>query len=291
MTVQAAAIGSQRAEESSRAALWIAPESREFLVNNGVHFLDDLDRAAPVVEFEKASLPGWRRRFAIDMQDGAGLSCRFYVKHFDSPPLSAQVKRILSGHPLRTFAGIEKYWIDRVGNAGIRVPQLVAFGDVRRTVWERTSALVIAEAPGQSLETWAKRGERVSRVWLQELARFVARFHAAGFVHRDLYLCHIFVDGAPDQRPQFCLIDLQRVMHAPLRRRRWIAREIAQLHYSTPSSVATVRDRLRWLKYYMGAAWCNKRKKRGLMRRILQKSASIAAHDARRRAKLRESKT
>lgn len=273
----------EEADNTDERSLWIAPDRRELFARNGVQRVDDLDHVEAVHRFEKTGLPPWRRRFAIELCDAAGAAQRLYVKRFLHPPVRTQLRRILSGHLRRSTAGVERYWIRRVGDAGISVPRAAAFADDLRGGWERDSALVLSEAPGESLERWARRGRRASTAWVQELARFVARLHAAGFVHRDLYLCHIFVDGVEDRRPRFCLIDLQRVMHTPLRRKRWIAREIAQLHYSTPASAVRPRDRLRWLKCYLGARWDNKRWRRAMIRRVLRKAAAIRAHDMRRR--------
>jgi len=266
--------------------LWIDPRRQALLVNNGVTCLGDLDGANRSAQFDKPALPGWRQRFAIELSGDDGNTHRLFVKRFLKPPFAAQLKRILSGHARRGAAGVEKYWIDRVGSAGIAVPLPAAIAEDIRAIWERDSALVLAEAPGESLEVWAQRGQRASRVWIRELARFVARLHAAGFIHRDLYLCHIFVHGSEDRRPDFCLIDLQRVLHAPIRRRRWIVRELAQLHYSTPASAASRTDRLRWLRAYLGGQWSVRRKRRAMVRQIVRKADSIAAHDARRRGQV-----
>lgn len=268
---------------SAALTLWIDPRRQALLINNGVTCLRDLDAANRAAQFDKPTLPDWRRRFAIELSGDDGDTHRLFVKRFLSPPFAAQLKRILSGHARRGAAGVEKYWIDRVGSAGIPVPLPAAIAEDVRAIWERDSALVLAEAPGESLESWARRGQRASRVWGRELARFVARLHAAGFIHRDLYLCHIFVNGPEDRRPDFCLIDLQRVLHAPIRRKRWIVRELAQLQYSTPASAATRSDRMRWLKAYLGGEWFNRRKRRAMIRRVVRKAQSIAAHDARRR--------
>ena len=274
--------GSASAPEA--LALWIDPRRQALLVNNGVTCLGDLDAANRIAQFDKPTLPDWRQRFAIELSGADGDTHRLFVKRFLNPPFAVQLKRILSGHARRGAAGVEKYWIDRVGSAGIPVPLPAAIAEDVRAIWERDSALVLAEAPGESLESWARRGKRASRIWIRELARFVTRLHAAGFIHRDLYLCHIFVHGSEDRRPDFCLIDLQRVMHGPILRRRWIVRELAQLQYSTPASAASRTDRMRWLKAYLGGQWSDRRKRRAMIRRIARKAESIAAHDARRRS-------
>jgi hypothetical protein len=116
---------------------------------------------------------------------------------------------------------------------------------------------------------------------IEELARFVARFHQTGFVHRDLYLSHIFVDAA-DGRPTFRLIDLARVFRPRWFRRRWVVKELASLNFSTPPTSATATDRLRFLRVYLGRDRLGAADRR-LIRRVVGKTGRIARHDARRR--------
>ena len=85
-----------------------------------------------------------------------------------------------------------------------------------------------------------------------ELARLVADFHRAGFVHRDLYLSHIFIcnTGKPTDET-FCLIDLQRVFRPKFRRRRWMVKDLAALNFSTPEELVGRWERLRFLCRYV----------------------------------------
>ena len=160
--------------------------------------------------------------------------------------------------------------------------------------WERRSFILLREVPGESLERWwpqhlppesQETHPNRRRVRLDRLARFVAGFHAAGFVHRDLYLSHVFVQpatgnsgdagGGPDER--FALIDLQRVFQPKWRHRRWVVKDLAALDYSTPRDRVGQKERLRFLCRYVrecgrfGSA-------RQLARRIGAKTARIARH-------------
>jgi hypothetical protein len=80
----------------------------------------------------------------------------------------------------------------------------------------------------------------------------VAGLHGQGYVHRDLYLSHIFFDPARPPQGSLCLIDLQRVMRPRWRFRRWRVKDLAALNYSTPRAIVSQADRLRWLRYYLG---------------------------------------
>jgi hypothetical protein len=165
----------------------------------------------------------------------------------------------------------------------IAAAEPVAFGEQMIGPWERRSAVLIAGAPGQSLERWVQsHPERVSPVLRDHLARFVQRFHHAGYVHRDLYLSHIFLDlhGAND--PSFRLIDVLRVHKPRWRRQRWFVKDLAALNYSTPAGVATTADRVRWLQVYLGVSRLRAGDK-VLVRQIVAKTRRVARHDRRRR--------
>ncbi len=100
-----------------------------------------------------------------------------------------------------------------------------------------------------------------------EVARLARELHGRRFFHRDLYLCHFFIDRARvTQVPNswhgtVWMIDFHR-----LARHRWFPRfgqlkDLAQLLYSSDLPVITERDRLRFWRCYMGAArrtWLNR---------------------------------
>ena len=268
-------------------ALWIDPDCRDLFAARSLESLDDLFAVGSPAPLAKAGLPPWRQRVAIELSDDAGGRQRFYVKRFHRPPLREQLRRIVAGHALSSTAGVERRWIAEIGAQGIAVPRVVAFGEQRTGVWERRSALVLAAVPGESLEQWAARQPTpdLPRSLLDGSARFVGALHRAGFFHRDLYLSHLFVDGPTTATPRFCLIDLQRVFRRPIRRNRWLARELAQLNYSTPPRVLGPRDRLRWLDVYLAVTQPARLPRRQLIRDVLRWTERFARHDAARRAR------
>lgn len=266
-----------------RATLWVAPRFRSLFARNGLCELDDLFAVEGVARFEKKRLASWRERIAFDLTDEDGMALRFYLKRFTDPPASVQWKRRLTGQGMLSFAGIERRWIELLRADGIPVPEVAAFGEEMNGSRERRSALVLAEVPGESLERWcASRREAAPRVLVQAVALLVARLHGAGYIHRDMYLSHVFADGRESASPVLTLIDLQRVLAKPLRWSRWVARDLAQLDYSTPQAVANTRARLRFLKAYLGDRKLATRESRRLIRRVVAKSNAIARHDAKR---------
>jgi len=120
------------------------------------------------------------------------------------------------------------------------------------------------------------------------LGRLVKRFHDAGFNHRDLYLCHVFIDLQSAERfldvrgdPELTLLDLQRVDYRKKFRRRWIIKDLAELFYSvTPLGVSRT-DVLRFALAYLGAGRPGKRELK-LGRAVARKAAKIGRHDRKR---------
>lgn len=83
------------------------------------------------------------------------------------------------------------------------------------------------------------------RALVKQMAAWTARFHGAGFAHKDFYLSHIFVvppetGGEPDL---FC-IDLQRLARPRFLRERWRIKDLAQLGYTAQLAGATRSDLL-----------------------------------------------
>ncbi len=269
--------------------MWLDADFERRLASRGISTFGDLLTRDPDLDLNKEGLPSWRQRVMFVLDDGEAGTKRIYVKRFHRPPLASQWRRITSGNLMRSTAGIEKRWIDELDAAGISVPQVVAFGENRQGCWEKASALALLEVPGKSLERWVlDHPGRAPRRMIEALGEFTRRFHDGGYIHRDFYLCHIFfVHRGTDLKcvteSDFVLIDLQRIMKDPWRRTRWIVRELAQLNYSTPETTAGLKERLRFLKSYLGCARFDRAAIRKLISQINRKTRRIAAHDRRRR--------
>jgi hypothetical protein len=148
-----------------------------------------------------------------------------------------------------------------------------------------------ASVAGRSLEYWVGRwgeADRATvRTLVEPLATLVARLHERGYIHRDLYLSHVFHDAQSGAERSLRLIDLQRVARPRTRRRRWIVKDLASLNYSAPAPLIHRTDRLRWLTHYLGIRKLDASARR-LVYRILGKTQAIARHDKRRMARLRK---
>jgi Lipopolysaccharide kinase (Kdo/WaaP) family len=258
---------------------------RDLLARNAIDTLDSLFDPGLGEPLGKLGLEEWRERLRVQLDD-EGTTRTFYLKRFTDPTPRARrdVKR--AGCGAKSVAGVEWTWMRQLAEIGIACAEPVAFGEELTGGRERRSAVLMAEVPGRSLERWAAKWtaddrEKMLGV-LGPLAEMVAKLHRASLVHRDLYLSHVFFDdeGAVGQRLH--LIDLQRVFAPKTMMRRWIVKDLAALSYSTPEHVASLRDRVRWLKRYLGVGRLDANARR-LLYRVVGKTERIARHDAKRK--------
>jgi len=273
----------------------MAAEHRSLLCRYGLGSLGAVFAWQTGQRLDKPGLEAWRQRWRIRLSDGETepVERTFYLKRFEHPPFRRQLQRWRQGHFMLSTAGIEWRNARLLAAANVATAEPVAFGHAMLGPWERRSFVLLGEVEGESLEQWVPKylspADRESdlrrrRALVDELARFVARFHASGFVHRDLYLSHLFIRNVEAGVPAhssggvaFTLIDLQRAFRPSWRRRRWVVKDLAALHYSTPADRLGRFERLRFLCRYTRA--CGRfGSARYLAPRIEAKAARIARH-------------
>lgn len=241
-----------------------ASSYESLLLSCGFDSLDAVFRWDRGDRLDKPGLKPWRQRWRISLPVSGGRPATFYLKRFLHPPFQEQCDRWFKGHWMLGTGGVEWHNARLLAQAGVPAAEAVAFGQEMVGPWERRSFVLLREVRGTSLEKWLpervvppeKEGApRLRRCRLERLAELVALFHRLGFVHRDLYLSHIFIDagsgeadGGTDER--FCLIDLQRVFRPRWLHRRWVVKDLAALAYSTPSDRVSPAERLRFLARY-----------------------------------------
>ena len=292
----------------------MVPAFEALLRENNLDSIDALFANDVGERLDKPGLPAWRQRRRLVLCDppepplckggghglegsGHGLEDRgqgregvghgprmFYLKRFADPPISARREVRRSGTGAKSVAGLEWTWMNRLTREGISCVQPVAFAEELRGSREVRSAILTKAVPGDSLERWASRwnDNEAVRTLLAPLAKLVSRLHTAGYVHRDLYLSHIFFDPTATPDNALCLIDLQRMIRPAVNLKRWIIKDLASLNYSTPRSLVSRADRLRWLKLYLGAVRLDD-SARCLVYRVIGKTLRIESRDARRR--------
>jgi len=143
------------------------------------------------------------------------------VEAADTGPLLLKRFRTASGrHPLRErwkeAAGrgpARREWeaLRALTDAGVPVPTPLALG----TLTQGDPVLAMRWVEGRPLREALAEGARARRAVLSALARSVAAFHDAGFVHGDLHHGNVLVAGK-----EAVLLDLQRARRARSRRAR-----------------------------------------------------------------------
>jgi UDP-glucose:(heptosyl)LPS alpha-1,3-glucosyltransferase len=87
---------------------------------------------------------------------------------------------------------------------------------------------------------------------IQKVAQIAREMHAAGINHRDFYLCHFMLKHPWDflSEPKISIIDLHRAQIRPRVPERWLVKDLAGLYFSSMSLPISLRDRLRFLRFY-----------------------------------------
>lgn len=215
-------------------------------------------------------------RFALDDN---GTSRGFYLKRHGPPRWQEWIKAWL--RLTWPVLGARAEWQAMLWfrELGVPAPLPVALGESHG----RSFTVATAIEPHTRLDHWCEdsasdaecRDSRCRKAWLIKLARLVRRLHTAGLHHQDLYLCHLLL--TPDRPEEISVIDLGRVRRHRSLPRRWIVKDLSQLHYSSPH--ATRADRLRFLQEYLGRPLTHA--DRSLMEAINQKAEQIRRHTQR----------
>jgi hypothetical protein len=271
--------------------LHIKPEAEAILSANGFDGFEAFFKTDAGEDLDKPGLVPWRRRRRIVSRDAADRTHVYYLKCYDHPPAASIWSRLSgSGEDALGPAQREVRQIEALASAGIPALQWAAWGRDAAGGRERRSFVLAEAVPGDALERWLpgpfaemapERQKALKAVVSERLAALVRKLHGAGFVHRDLYLSHVFIDVEDDANVHLHVIDVQRVFRPRWLRQRWIVKDLAALNYSTPRAFASRADRLRWLKLYLDIRRLGPAEKR-LALRIVRKCAKMARHDRRR---------
>lgn len=132
--------------------------------------------------------------------------------------------------------------------AGIGCPKAIASGEEGG----RAFLLLREETGVHDLRIYLQQQPRERVALATALGRELARVHAAGFHHRDLYSKHVLV-GRDDNGWRFCFLDWQRGRH--VRRVNWLhrLRDLATLDATLANAMASRRERLLCWHAYLAA--------------------------------------
>ena len=260
----------------SAPGFFVDPSYQSVLSESGIDSLDAVFEYNQGDTLGKANLAAWRHRIRFQLSNGQTV----YLKRYDNPPLSIQIKGWAQHGKHAFLSDYDKGPLEELQKADVPIPQTIACGGQWSGVFEKKSFIITLEIPNaHSLETRLPDAFTGSSVqdrqdFTKKLADFIRRFHATGYRHRDLYLCHIFLT----QTGQLYLIDLHRTFKPKLLSKRYQIKDLAQLYYSSPGDTIYNTDRLRFYFAYTQKSKLSPPDK-AMIRRIVAKAQKIARHD------------
>lgn len=216
-----------------------------------------------------------------------------YLKRHDRLPWPMRVAALIHPTGRHTPGAAEFAHLSRARGLGLAVPEVVAAGE-RIGPWGRLqSFLMVAELTGalplnEALPALAERLDppafaALKRGLARELAEIAATLHRARVFHKDLYLCHVFLDMARYDRAgrRLALIDLHRLAEHRWWADRWRWKDLGQLLFSAEGVAGlTGRDALRfWVHYRKLTALPHPRRQ---ARMIAWKAARYLRHNRHR---------
>lgn len=202
-----------------------------------------------------------------DASDGEPL--RIYLKRHYRLPWWDRVLAMLWPGGGWSPALRELHHLEKARRLGVPVPEVVAAGEFIGPGLNLQSFLAVRELTGQlalheAIPLAAKRmTPEAFAAWkrglIQEMARLCRLLHDRNWYHKDLYLCHFYIDeghtyAAPEAgwRGRVAMIDLHRLGHHPWTWAVWQMKDLAQLLYSSEVEGVTDRDRLAFWRAYQG---------------------------------------
>ncbi len=163
--------------------------------------------------------------------ESSGPALSVYLKRQYRLPWPARLAATIDPSGRHSPAAAEWAHLERGRTLGIDVPDVVAAGERIGPHGGLTSFLMLAEltgcealheaVPRLAAELDPRAFASLKRRLIEEMARIASTLHAARLFHKDLYLCHFFLDidrlergGEP---PRLVLIDLHRLSSAAAR--------------------------------------------------------------------------
>jgi heptose I phosphotransferase len=210
-----------------------------------------------------------------------------YLKRHYQLPWPTRLAALLHPTGRHSPAGAEWRHLHKGRELGLLVPAPVAAGETIGPWGRVQSYLMVEELTGflplhEAIPVMAARLDPLAfaswkRRLIAAVAELTARLHQARSFHKDLYLCHYYIDLERSDSPLY-LIDLHRLASHRLSSPWWRWKDLAQLLFST-FDVEGVddRDRLRfWFRYRQRM---NLRRPALEARFILARAARYRAHN------------
>jgi heptosyltransferase-2 len=300
ITVDAVCLAAEEllADRRTRPVIFARPNfegaDKSFLVNPayepalskiGLTSIDAVFSFDAAKSLAKSNLAAFRSRLQFEIDAPQSQSpLTVFMKRYDKPPISVQIKNRLSHRARVSCAACEFEPMQELPLAGVNTPRVVAYGEQWSGIFEKRSFIITEKIPdAEALErklpdcfNAPATPENLSRRrdFITQLAAFVRKFHRSGYRHRDLYFAHIFRNNAGE----FYLIDLARTFKPALLSRRFQIKDVAQLHYSAPGRQFSRSDRLRFYLAYTAQRRLATGDK-AFIREVVAKAKRMASHD------------
>ena len=256
--------------------LWIAPA--HFRTLSSAH-LAEFDAMMNTTNGRVLRRLADRENWRLDLIDDGGTLRGAYLKKHRFRTAGTWLRARLCLGPGRTAGRVEADHVRNLSRQGIPTMSLIAFGERLDADGRLASFLLTEELAGctqldhfldERFPVDAPDGNPHLRELIGRVADVARRFHRLGYNHRDFYTCHFFIREKETGRFDVHLIDLQRVQHRKRFRRRWLVKDLAQLAYSAPPHCIGCRERMDFIKGYLGVRKLRRRDKR-FIRSILAK--------------------
>ncbi|MEM9744690.1 MAG: lipopolysaccharide core heptose(I) kinase RfaP [Pseudomonadota bacterium] len=217
-----------------------------------------------------------RETLAVEL---AGRRC--FIKRHLGVGWAAIVNDALRGHRPVVDARPEVDACSALAAAGLQAPRVLAWGLRGATPATRQSFVVLDELrEHESLEDVWRDPALTSRARhrvLSAVADFSRRFHAAGFSHRDYYLCHLWQRRGMERHPvpELLVMDLHRARRFRTLPERYRLRDLAALLYSSFEVPPGKHAVLRFVRRYAGRPLRAEFRERGAFWRAVYRRALI----------------
>ena len=183
----------------------------------------------------------------------------FYLKLHGGVGWGEVLKNWLTLKPPVVSARNEFEACQALAELGLRAPVIAAFAERGQAPAQLESFVLTDEITGHTSLEDLVRLEPLSPLALRRLimavAAFSRAFHGAGFIHRDYYICHLWLeDGTLATTPRLTVIDLHRARRFNAIPQRYLVRDLGGLLFSALAEqlALPLRSQLRFLRAYRG---------------------------------------
>ncbi len=233
-------------------------------------------------ELKKDNIASHRSRCSFQLPEPIGSTV--FLKRYDQPPKLTQLNKWITHRHRAATADFDHLHTSLLAHADILTPKVIAYGAQWQGPFEKRSFVITEKIPNADAlerrlppcfeDPSPTANVKEKRQFIKHLADFARRFHLTRLCHRDFYLAHIFLDDDG----QLHLIDLHRTFKPGIFARRYIVKDIAQLHYSTPGNIISRAERLRFYLRYSRIKKLTAADRR-FLRRVNAKAWRMADHD------------